>query len=159
MEMLHGTWKANGYVFAVPVAKRARIQVVRVTGAEARVVKRDPSVFYVIIPGALADADEWRVGITENGALRVMPPETPEEKEERIGGSGRRGHRGAGSVQNVIGAGSNVTGTVIQAGLIRGGVNLRGGGQSQPQGRGPSEPALPTIGLALPRDIPVYDRL
>lgn len=141
MQVLQGSWGPNGFVVGVPIELQPKIQLIRVKGARANVIKRELGLFYVVIPGTIHDADDWIVGVTDKGVLRIGPPQTQVTTQGRGGGGGPT---------NII-TGS-VTGMVIQAGNIRGGINLSGGG------RVPA-PELPTIGLVLPRRIVIQDRL
>ncbi len=139
MQLLQGSWGPNGYVVGVPLESQSKVQTIRVKGARANIIRREPDLFYVVIPGTVHDADDWIVGITEKGALHIGPPERSTTSRSR------------GGVTNI--ASGTIHGTLIQAGNIRGGINLGGGGARTQQ------PDLPTIGLALPRRIPIQDRL
>lgn len=130
-QTLPGSWKDSGFVVPVPASLRPHIQVVRVKLAAARVLQINPALCYVVIPNSAPDPDQWRVTV-ENGALKIKPPRAR-----------------TGNVTNVVKGNARVG---MQIGVMDGNVNV-GGRQARP-----AQPQI-TIGVVLPRQIPVHDRL
>jgi len=130
-EPLRGSWKDAGFVVPVPAAMRPHIQLVRVKLAAAHIVLVNPALCYVVIPPNAPEPDKWRVTV-ENGALKVKPP------RERTS-----------NVTNIATGNARVG---MQVGVVHGTVI------SGRPARAPQQPMI-TIGLVLPRQLPVHDRL
>lgn len=127
-EMFPGSRKKDGFVIPVPVAARAGIGSVEVRGAAHKILQINPAAFYVVIPNTVPDAPHWEVFV-HNGILRVRPP---------------RPQQGGSTYYNIASEGANVG---VQASVMYGPVTYGDGVTS----RSPR----PTVGLVLPRKMPV----